>query len=210
MGQVTHQACCHFVFRIFRGLYGKQSVQHTVHSRPQSSCSSYRAENLLVGFMTPGPQEPTGSQLQNYLKVIIDDLLKLYEDGVVYHTPSHPQGRRVRVVLLGVICDHPAMCKMCGFADHGHNVAPCPKCKVTKEELFSDESLRNGRNGEEHRKGCFEEKSLQTDEEREEYFQKHGVRWTELARLPYFDLVRHTIIDPMHNLLLGELIKYSN
>jgi hypothetical protein len=111
----------------------------------QSSCSSYRAENLLVGFMTPGPQEPTGSQLQNYLKFIIDNLLKLYEGGVVYHTPSHPQGRRVHVVLLGVICDHPAMCKMCGFADHGHNVAPCPKCKVTKEELFSDESLRNGK-----------------------------------------------------------------
>ncbi|KAF8839069.1 hypothetical protein BDN67DRAFT_878520, partial [Paxillus ammoniavirescens] len=53
----------------------------------QSSCSSYCAENLLVGFMTPGPQEPTGSQLQNYLKFIIDDLLKLYEDGVMYHTP---------------------------------------------------------------------------------------------------------------------------
>jgi hypothetical protein len=67
-----------------------------------------------------------------------------------------------------------------------------------------------GHNGEEHRKGCFEENSLQTDEEREEYFQKHGVRWTELARLPYFDLVRHTIIDPMHNLLLSELIKYYN
>ncbi|KAF8839068.1 hypothetical protein BDN67DRAFT_880957, partial [Paxillus ammoniavirescens] len=41
------------------------------------------------------------------------------------------------------------------------------------------------------------------DEEHEEYFQKHGVRWTELARLSYFNLVRHTIIDPMHNLLLG-------
>ena len=35
------------------------------------------------------------------------------------------------------------------------------------------------------------------------FFSQHGVRWTELARLPYFDLVRHTIIDLMHNLLLG-------
>ncbi|KAG2365895.1 hypothetical protein BDR07DRAFT_1275829, partial [Suillus spraguei] len=34
-------------------------------------------------------------------------------------------------------------------------------------------------------------------------FEEHGARWTELARLPYFDLVRQTIIDPMHNLLLG-------
>jgi hypothetical protein len=37
------------------------------------------------------------------------------------------------------------------------------------------------------------------------FFKEHGARWTELARLPYFDLVRQTIIDPMHNLLLGML-----
>ncbi|EIW73973.1 hypothetical protein CONPUDRAFT_40430, partial [Coniophora puteana RWD-64-598 SS2] len=39
--------------------------------------------------------------------------------------------------------------------------------------------------------------------ERREFFERHGVRWTELARLPYFDLVRQSIIDPMHNLILG-------
>ncbi|KAG2113236.1 hypothetical protein DEU56DRAFT_749141 [Suillus clintonianus] len=52
----------------------------------------YRAENLLVSFMTPGPTEPTGAQLQNYLRLVVDDLLKLYEEGVVYHTPGHPEG----------------------------------------------------------------------------------------------------------------------
>ncbi|KAJ7148860.1 hypothetical protein C8R46DRAFT_1167134 [Mycena filopes] len=38
---------------------------------------------------------------------------------------------------------------------------------------------------------------------REEFFSEHGVRWTEFARLKYFDLVRYTVVDPMHNLLLG-------
>ena len=42
--------------------------------------------------MTPGPSEPTGEQLQNYLKIIVDDLLKLYDDGVRYSTESCPQG----------------------------------------------------------------------------------------------------------------------
>lgn len=74
------------------------------------------------------------------------------------------------------------MCKMCGFADHSHKNSPCPKCKVTQDEIFSDESLRNGmclislmdysfeltikiefdpRNGEEHRCRCFQEKALE-------------------------------------------------
>jgi hypothetical protein len=47
---------------------------------------------------------------------------------------------------------------------------------------------------------------LQTAEEKEEFFHKFGVRWTEFARLKYFDLVRYTVIDPMHNLLFGKHI----
>ncbi|KAG2083480.1 hypothetical protein BD769DRAFT_1375591, partial [Suillus cothurnatus] len=41
------------------------------------------------------------------------------------------------------------------------------------------------------------------DQDRDACFKKHGVRWTGLARLTYFDLVRCMIIDPMHNLFLG-------
>jgi len=50
----------------------------------------------------------------------------------------------VRVILLAIICDHPAMCKVSGFADHAHNEAPCTKCEVTQAELFSEKSLTNG------------------------------------------------------------------
>jgi len=31
----------------------------------------------------------------------------------------------------------------------------------------------------------------------------YGVRYTELVRLPYFNLISHHVIDPMHNLFLG-------
>ncbi|KAJ7219919.1 hypothetical protein GGX14DRAFT_355369, partial [Mycena pura] len=39
--------------------------------------------------------------------------------------------------------------------------------------------------------------------EKEEFIATHGAQWTEIARIWYFDLVRYTIVDPMHNLLLG-------
>ena len=45
--------------------------------------------------------------------------------------------------------------------------------------------------------------------ERDEFFSKHGVRWFEFARLPYFDPIRMTIIDPMHNLLIGMYMLFS-
>jgi hypothetical protein len=50
---------------------------------------------------------------------------------------------------------------------------------------------------------CNRYKALKTAEERDEFFAEHGVRWTELARLKYFDIVKYTVVDPMHNLLLG-------
>ncbi|EIW81993.1 hypothetical protein CONPUDRAFT_54023, partial [Coniophora puteana RWD-64-598 SS2] len=37
----------------------------------------------------------------------------------------------------------------------------------------------------------------------EEFFKQNGSPWSELMHLPYFDLVWHSVIDPMHNLLLG-------
>lgn len=42
--------------------------------------------------MTPGPKEPTGDQLQHLLKIVVDDLLLLYKDGVMVKTPAFPNG----------------------------------------------------------------------------------------------------------------------
>jgi hypothetical protein len=42
--------------------------------------------------MLPGPTEPTAEQLQHYLKIIIDDLVQLYEHGITVKTSEHPNG----------------------------------------------------------------------------------------------------------------------
>ncbi|KAJ7736047.1 hypothetical protein DFH07DRAFT_967007 [Mycena maculata] len=62
--------------------------------------------------MPPGPKEPTADQLQNHLKILVDDLIMLYEEGILVETPEHPDGIRVRVALVAIIADHPAMCKL--------------------------------------------------------------------------------------------------
>ncbi|EJF61882.1 hypothetical protein DICSQDRAFT_59914, partial [Dichomitus squalens LYAD-421 SS1] len=48
-------------------------------------------------------------------------------------------------------------------------------------------------------------KAHEDKKERDAYFKLHGSRWSELMRLPYYDCVAMTVIDPMHNLLLGTL-----
>ena len=41
--------------------------------------------------MTPGPSEPDAEQMQQYLRIIVDDLIRLYH-GVKIPTPSCPEG----------------------------------------------------------------------------------------------------------------------
>ncbi|KDQ55891.1 hypothetical protein JAAARDRAFT_195137 [Jaapia argillacea MUCL 33604] len=53
----------------------------------------YQTKNLLMPIVLPGPSEPMTEQLQNYLKIIVDDLIKLYEEGVRVKTPTCPEGR---------------------------------------------------------------------------------------------------------------------
>ena len=54
--------------------------------------SRYRVQNLLIAAMTPGPTEPTAEQLQNYLRILVDDLILLYENGILIKTPDFPDG----------------------------------------------------------------------------------------------------------------------
>ena len=61
---------------------------------------------MLISAMTPGPTEPTSEQLQNYLKPIVDDLLELYEDGMIYCTPKHPNSEILVFFFLNLNASH--------------------------------------------------------------------------------------------------------
>ena len=46
-------------------------------------------------------------------------------------------------------------------------------------------------------------KESANDTDGSKYQSKYGVRYFELVRLPYIDLVQMTVVDPMHNVFLG-------
>ena len=46
---------------------------------------------MLCG-LTPGPHELDADALQYFMKFFVDDLLMLYDDGIVVKTPAFPEG----------------------------------------------------------------------------------------------------------------------
>jgi hypothetical protein len=63
----------------------------------------------------PGPKEANPDQCQRFLRPLVNELLRLWQHGVMIATPKYPQGRLVRVALVAVVCDKPAAYKLGGF-----------------------------------------------------------------------------------------------
>ncbi|TFK23365.1 hypothetical protein FA15DRAFT_594286, partial [Coprinopsis marcescibilis] len=161
---------------------------------------------MFLAGVIPGPNEPPLDCINPYLTPLLDELLELWDPGVYYsRTHCHRQGRRVRVALVALVCDLPAARKTAGFASYTHKIF-CSMCHCHKDrEGFVGEApcRWKRRTNEEVREDASEFARASNIHEREALFKANGVRWSELSRLPYFDLARFVVPDAMHNLFLG-------
>ncbi|KAI0676009.1 hypothetical protein C8Q78DRAFT_1150337 [Trametes maxima] len=55
----------------------------------------------------------------------------------------------------------------------------------------------------EHRRLGARYAALSNQSQRDKFVKNYATRYTELSRLPYFDIVEQVVVDPMHNLFLG-------
>ena len=165
-------------------------------------------ENVMLVGVIPGPQEPS-LHMNSLLQPLVNDLLKLWKGVILKNTHNHSV--LVRAALLCSACDIPASRKVCGFV--GHNaIKGCNRCLLSfPTEKFGDKpdfsnfdrSQWLPRTNELNRDAAKQHKECNTQTQQHELEQKFGVRYTLLNELPYFDASRMTVIDPMHNLLLG-------
>ncbi|KAF8835076.1 hypothetical protein BDN67DRAFT_992532 [Paxillus ammoniavirescens] len=114
--------------------------------------------------------------------------------------------RLVRVILVAVVCDKPAAHKIGGFSSHSHtNLCTC--CWITqadkdKARAFMKDAFAPRTNEQQREYGeCY--KNLPNITTRKNFVKQYATRYTQLSRLPYFNLVEQIVIDPMHNLFLG-------
>ena len=168
----------------------------------------YKCENVILIGIIPGPHEP--KSINSFLKPLIDELLKLWDDMLLpVNTSTGIKNEFVRAALLCVSCDLPAAQKTCGFLGHSANLS-CPKClKKSPGEIGQkdysgfDRSLWLKRDNNRHRVAVQQIQRCKTKAAQREMETKLGCRYSCLLNLPYFDVTRMLCIDPMHNLFLG-------
>ena len=166
----------------------------------------YKAENIILCGIIPGPKEPK-RDLNSYLYPLIQELLILWE-GVTVNINSCGE-KKIRAALICVTSDLPATRKLCGFASHAASMG-CSKC-LKRFPSMGDKLDYSGfqrsewtpRDLESHRSVSHRYRQANTRAQQSAILKEHGVRYSILLLLTYFDILRFHVVDAMHNLLLG-------
>ena len=157
----------------------------------------FKKENMLTLGLLPGPNEVKLHKINHFLSPIVDELLEFW-NGVEISTA----GKNIQLALICCSNDIPAARKLCG---HISASVSCHRCY--KRANIKGRKLNFGgfddiddwfveRDLEEHRQHAEGWRLCKSQEERKRHVSSTFVRWTELLRLPYFNPIRHLIVDP--------------
>lgn len=185
--------------------YSVGAIYLTIQNLPRSE--RYKEENIILVGLLPGPSEPSLT-INSYLAPLVEDLKIGWNSGIKV-TTRNGSAVTVRLARPCVACDIPASRKVCGFLGHNAKFG-CNKCYKEFDHSFGevdysgyDRENWTPRTVDLHRQRCRDLMKETTKSGMRKSESANGVRYSVLLSLPYFDPVRFTVVDIMHNLFLG-------
>ncbi len=150
------------------------------------------------------------NQLVIFLKPVVDDLMNLWEGVSLVHKG---QSQTLKAALMTITADLPAFRKLTQFLGHKADLG-CSICKFRAERepgtigasgrmCYVTSSTCAKRTHHEVVQQAQEYKSASSKTAAAAIATRNGVRYSQLMRLPYLDIVRMATTDPMHTFLLG-------
>lgn len=169
----------------------------------------FKMENVCLVGILPGPLKTKLGPLHQILDLLVDEFVELWDTGVWYtKTWKHPLGRLVRVALGPVVCDLDASRNVAGFTPFQHELF-CAYCLLPLQRIKNFiRSTWPTRDPIRHRVAGHQWQRCTSNNAREEIERELGAKWSPLLRLRYWNPLQCTILDPMHNLLLGLLQRH--
>jgi hypothetical protein len=156
-------------------------------------------------IIIPGLQEPCLAERDHYLFPLMDDMLISWERGHHFsQMPSCSKDCTSRCAIAAIVCDLPAACKVAQLAGHSSHFL----CSIFQGWHTSSHGRTDSENWKPHDHHAMQRhaeawKNAPTLAEQTKLFGTHGVCWSELWPLPYWDPVRQLVVDLMHCILEG-------
>jgi hypothetical protein len=157
----------------------------------------HKIENLYLVGIIPGPREPSGEEIDHFLRPLVEVMKESWAVGAIYKTYEYPLGRFVRSAIALSVNDLPMARKIMGISNHVDK-------KAAKAEHFDCWKTRSFQKVQEDAQKWRRATSAK---ERKRLYNKTGVRHSVLMELEYWDPTIMVPIDGMHNFFLG-LLQY--
>jgi len=156
-------------------------------------------ENMFLAGVLPRPRKPSLSDVNHTIKLLVDVLLEFFDPGVWYsQMVRHKQGCRVQAILVPVVSDMLTAQQAGGFASLTAT-SFCMLCNLKIQDIENlDRSTWPERDVGKHLRLARKWRDMQTVDEQETLFKNHGIQWSALLNLPYWNPIFFTTIEPMH------------
>jgi hypothetical protein len=167
----------------------------------------YLPEHLFMTLI-PGPKTPRGDELNHFLRPVVDQLVVAWNRSVkLSRTGLRRDGAVVDLAVAYLTSDLVAARHLAGLSGTTSNWL-CSVCNLFgRQNVWAvDWNTWPSRNSDEMKNIAEQWRDAPSEKEREDIFKEHGIRWSELWRLPYYNPTKNIVIDPMHCLLLGLIL----
>src|SRR5260363_369415 len=190
-----------------KSIYSTGAIYAVICNLPREL--RFKPQNILTLALLPGPKEVKSHHINHYLSPLVNQLSELW-NGVEIPTNESPMGKKIKCAVICYSCDIPAARKLCGQISARIACFQCEKhaqFDARHQSNFGGFSDMDNwfveRDVEKIKKDAYEWFQCKTEDQRKKHLSENLVRWSELYHLPYFNPVKHVIVDPMHCLFLG-------
>ena len=157
---------------------------------------------MVLGII-PGPTETKGN-INTFLQSMVDDLLLLWNGIPIVNSTQ----KILKAALLGVSSDMPALRKVLQYLGHKADLG-CSRWNFMAERDPTKKGASGtmsyytcvaapDRTNAQVRAQAMEYQSAGSLTVEKEIQNENGVRYSELVRLPYFDMAKMLVTDLMH------------
>jgi len=198
-------------FNPFHMLEAKQSVSCTaiymvVLNFPEHLRFLFR--NMYLAGVIPGPGKPSLDQINHALSLVVAELLDFWKG--IYYTVTFASmcGCLVKGAMIPLVCDMLAARQLAGFGS-ATSTWFCTFCLLTIQDIENlDKSTWPVRDLVAQIEKARLWRDCESETDRDACFKAHGVRWSVLLDLPYWNPILFSIIDSMHADYLGLILSH--
>lgn len=168
----------------------------------------HKAENIYLHAVMD--KEPSLEATNHYLDPLMSTMERNYQHGTRYtKTFDHPDtGRTARSMIAVNVFDLPGAKKILGHSGVTSKRNFCSFCTLSKSDISNfDWQHWELRKVDDLREAAEHWRDAPSASARKALYKEHGIRWSALWGLSYFDPTRSVIVDGMHNLFEG-LVAY--